>query len=264
MSGIAAALSYGRDSICLLLSRRPTGTQSCSLYCPNVRMLVANWGMQGADFVPITPYYNTSVLVGIGQRYHVIVQANPVSDGGGPPPTDDAFWIRTWKADCFRFNNSAVPPQVSPGYERSGILRYGNSQALPTTSSWPVGKNVSLDCSDETYTSLKPILPWTVGRPANDPLNQKFTVQIKFKQDTIFPLALFSIAGDDFNPLQIEYDNPIFLKLKYSGKWDPLWAVIPENYTSTDWVSSNPPHIIRCCAPKDPALTSHVLVRHLN
>lgn len=111
---------------------------------------------------------------------------------------------------------------------------------------------------------LKPILPWTVGRPANDPLNQKFTVQIKFKQDTIFPLALFSIAGDDFNPLQIEYDNPIFLKLKYSGKWDPLWAVIPENYTSTDWVSSNPPHIIRCCAPKDPALTSHVLVRHLN
>ena len=33
----------------------------------------------GADFVPIEPYYNTSVLIGIGQRYHVIVEADPVA-----------------------------------------------------------------------------------------------------------------------------------------------------------------------------------------
>jgi hypothetical protein len=201
-------------------------------------VLVADREMQGADFVPITPYKNTSVLVGIGQRYHVIVEAIPVSNGSGPPPTDDTYWIRTWKADCFRFNNSAIPPLVSPGYEKTGILRYGNSQDIPRSTNWPLKKNVSLDCSDETYSSLKPILPWKVGNPANDPLNTNLTVQIKFKQNTIFPLALFSIDGDDFNPLQIEYDNPIFLKLNYTGKWDPLWCVIPENYTSTDWVSS--------------------------
>ena len=30
-----------------------------------------------SDFVPIYSYQNTSVLVGIGQRYHIIVEANP-------------------------------------------------------------------------------------------------------------------------------------------------------------------------------------------
>ena len=30
-----------------------------------------------ADFVPIHSYWNTSVIVGIGQRYHAIVEADP-------------------------------------------------------------------------------------------------------------------------------------------------------------------------------------------
>jgi hypothetical protein len=46
------------------------------------------------------------------------------------------------------------------------------------------------------------------------------------------------MGGDDFNPLKIDYGNPIFLNLNYTGKWNPLWVVFPENYTNTDWVSS--------------------------
>ena len=56
----------------------------------------------------------------------------------------------------------------------------------------------------------------------------------------IFPLAFFSMGGgdDEYNPLKIDYSNPMFLNLNYSGKFNPLWVVFPENYTDTDWVSS--------------------------
>ena len=192
--------------------------------------------MVGADFVPIHNYTNTSVLVGIGQRYHVIVEASPQrNDKGLPAPTDGNFWIRTYKADCFFFFQA----NASLGYEKTGILRYGNSTAPPTSPAWTPWTNVSLNCSDETYSSLKPILPWTVAKPpANDPnggIGENFTVQFK-DSPLVFPLAKFSLAGDDFNPLQIDYGNPTFMHLNYTGKWDPLWVVTPENYTSTSWV----------------------------
>lgn len=174
---------------------------------------------------------NTSVLVGIGQRYHVIVEAKPNSTEN-PLPQDGNYWISTWRAECFRF------PSASKDYERSGILRYGSSDALPTTKPW---KGNALNCSDETYTSLKPVVPWNVPQvPANDPLGrvgENLTVQRQPGQGKIFPLASFSMGGDDFAPLQIEYGNPTFLKLKYTGEWNPLWVVFPENYTNTDWVS---------------------------
>ena len=32
-----------------------------------------------ADFVPIFPYFNTSLLVGVGQRYDVVVEAMPLA-----------------------------------------------------------------------------------------------------------------------------------------------------------------------------------------
>jgi Multicopper oxidase len=180
----------------------------------------------GADFVPIHSYWNTSVLVGIGQRYHVIVNATDPTKAGN-------YWIRTLKADCFRFNQG----KASRGYETTGILRYSSSQALPNTTKWD---NISTDCSDETYDSLRPIVPWEVGVPANDPtggVGENFTVMLKGGQSTIFPLALFSMGGPDFSPLQIDYGNPTFLNLNFSGKWDPLKVVIPENYKATDWVS---------------------------
>lgn len=190
----------------------------------------------GADFVPIHSYMNTSVRIGIGQRYHVIVTANPSADGG-PLPEDGNYWIRTWRAGC---GGPVIPAPVPANttYETSGILRYGSSQALPKTTAW---KNIDLSCFDEAYTSLKPVVPWSVGQPpANDPsggLGEKFNVQLK-KEPSIFPLALFSIGGEDFRPLQIDYSRPTLLKLNYTGGWDPLSVVIPENYTDNDWVSS--------------------------
>ncbi len=191
----------------------------------------------GADFVPIHPYVNTSVLVGIGQRYHVIVEADQKSNlPYNPIAGDGNYWIRTERADCFGSKST------SPNYMETGILRYNSSsKADPNTTRWgpnPYG-NISLRCSDETYSSLRPILPWAVGPSANAPpdgIGETFTVQAK-KDPHIYPLAVFSMGGDDFNPLFTDYNEPTFFKLNYTGKWDPLSVVLVENYTSTDWVS---------------------------
>ncbi|KAJ9613018.1 hypothetical protein H2200_002959 [Cladophialophora chaetospira] len=190
----------------------------------------------GSDFVPIHPYTNTSVLVGIGQRYHVIVEADPKANlPYNPVAADGNYWIRTERANCFGSSS------VAPDYMETGILRYNaSSKADPQTTRWgpnPYG-NISLRCSDETYSSLRPIVPWTVGPSANAPadeIGESFTVQAKPSPD-IFPLAIFSIGGDDFSPLMTEYSDPTFLKLNYTGKWNPLSVVIVENYTSTDWI----------------------------
>ena len=184
----------------------------------------------GADFVPIHPYPKDHVLIGIGQRYHIIVEANPQAGSENPLPSDGNFWIRTWRGDCFVF---AKP---DAGHEKAGILRYDSYlTATPTTTQWP---NVSTVCADEPYESLKPIVPWTIGRPANAaPGTIGENLSVIFDQDPdYFPLAKFSLGGDDFNPLRIDYSDPIFLRLNYTGEWDPLWVVYPENYTDDSWV----------------------------
>lgn len=186
----------------------------------------------GADFVPIEPYYNTSVLIGIGQRYHVIVEADPVAGLTNPLPDDGNFWIRTWVAD-----NCGTKPG-STGYEQTGILRYNiTSTSNPISKPWT---NISKQCSDETYSSLKPKLPWFVGQASNGNDGEEFDVTLN--QDAKpYPLATFSLepaSASGFTPLQINYSDPIFFHLdNFAGTWPKDWVFVPENYTSTDWVS---------------------------
>lgn len=55
----------------------------------------------------------------------------------------------------------------------TGILRYNaNNHATPTT----VNGSYSLKCSDEPYDKLKPILPWTVGKPSNERMTRPFSL----------------------------------------------------------------------------------------
>ncbi|KAI3396978.1 hypothetical protein diail_11378 [Diaporthe ilicicola] len=190
-----------------------------------------------SDFVPIEPYYTTSVLIGIGQRYRVIVEARPDDDddGSNPVPADGNFWIRTWGAD-----NCSQPGK--PGYERTGILRYdATSTSDPTSSQWP---NIPFACSDEPYTSLKPKRPWFVGPAANTEDGEQFNVESNVTKlqpgDKPFPLAQFSLSPEtssSFTPLQINYSHPIIQKLdNFSGNWPKQWVVIPENFNSSSWV----------------------------
>lgn len=153
------------------------------------------------------------------------------------------YWIRTWKASCFGFPGQYP---IRDGYERTGIVRYGDSKRDPRTEAWPRSK-VSLACSDETYTSLKPIFKWNINwtsdsAPANDKVNkigEVFDVQGFNRQPNLFPLASFALgrSGGGYVPMQIDYSNPTFFKLNYTGSWNPPAVIIPENYSSTDRVS---------------------------
>lgn len=179
-----------------------------------------------ADFVPIKPYRAESVLIGIGQRYHVILEASD------PNQDQCEYWIRTWRAKCFVF-----PQNGSANYETTGVLRYRD----PTTpvdipnNPWPINFN----CSDESPSDLQPVVSWPpITPPANDPqghIGENLTVQFRNSPD-IFPLAKFSMGGDSFNPLQINFGDPTFLHLNYTGLWPPLWVVFPENYTDDSFV----------------------------
>ena len=95
------------------------------------------------DLVPIVPYETESVLVSIGQRYDVIVEANAVADN---------YWLRAgWVTACSRNSNAA---------NITGIVRYDNtSTADPTSTGITVGSN----CGDEPLSSLVPYLAMNVG-----------------------------------------------------------------------------------------------------
>ena len=112
----------------------------------------------GADFVPIKPYYTESILVGIGQRYHVVVEARPSDDL--IPVEDQNYWIRNEVAhNCGRID------QPNP---LIGIIRYNSgSNKTPTTKKYIYDTT----CADEPLASLVPVVPWKVSAgptPAND------------------------------------------------------------------------------------------------
>ncbi|CAM1509014.1 Fc.00g027530.m01.CDS01 [Cosmosporella sp. VM-42] len=198
-----------------------------------------------SDFVPIEPYFNTSVLIGIGQRYNVIVEANPLAGDANPfpVPNDGNFWIRTWLAN--KCTSLKIP---GPGYEETGILRYNKSSTdMPRSLPWV---NISKACSDETYTSLRPKIPWFVGPAANaryDDDFEQFNVTLNTAAANTppfvhYPMAKFSLekASDsnvDFRPLQIDYGNPTIMHLNESVDDLPSkWVVIPEDYTEDQWI----------------------------
>ncbi|KAH6696779.1 multicopper oxidase-domain-containing protein [Plectosphaerella plurivora] len=195
-----------------------------------------------ADFVPIQPYHNTSILVGIGQRYNVIVEANPL-DEQHPLDPDGNYWIRTQVAKCFG------QQEGDPGYDQTGILRYDeSSDKNPTTKKW---HDVSTDCSDETYTSLNPILPWTVKAPSNGELQQamggngygqNFDVwRNAADKGRDYPLAVWTMDTTGQNTsMRVNYSEPIFLHLNPKDKiWpepEQLWRVEQENYKDNEWI----------------------------
>jgi hypothetical protein len=189
------------------------------------------------DFVPIIPYNTTSVLVGIGQRYNIIVEAKPVANGTRQPLDGHGnYWIRTYIAHCVDPLGHRIK-----GYELSGIIRYDNtSSADPTSKAWD---DITLDCSDEDYVNLIPVVPWQIGPAANGHGGQEFDITgLPDGEQPPYPVAFFSLQGQTppsntaYVPFRINYSDPTFLHLNNTGSWPTPWVVVPENYTSKDWV----------------------------
>lgn len=180
------------------------------------------------DFVAIHPYNTSSVTIGIGQRYNVVL----IADRGNT--SSSSFWMRAYRPKCFHANDNP-----SKNYELAGIVFYDDETNPPDPNAigWPIDTSPAA-CSDEPYGNLHPVVNWTVGDFTNQ--ESHLAVQIHkggVPDPTIFPLAMFSIGGENFNPLQIDYYNPIFLNMDSHGEWNPRWVVYPENYTASDWVS---------------------------
>ncbi|KAG8532519.1 uncharacterized protein KY384_002396 [Bacidia gigantensis] len=119
----------------------------------------------GADFVPVKPYVTDSVRVGIGQRYHVVVEAVPIVKSA-----NGNYWIRTTPAiACARFQD------INPD-DKTGIIRYDtNNTDDPTSAS----RDFSTECQDEPYKSLVPKVPWTVGKASNADADNQYFVNLR-------------------------------------------------------------------------------------
>ncbi|TQN66714.1 Laccase [Colletotrichum shisoi] len=198
-----------------------------------------NFTVVEADFVPVKPFNATSILIAIGQRYHVIVEATPVVNSSDPSanplPADGNYWIRTWVADACGLISGYIGDWEN--YMKTGILRYDNtSTADPTTEAW----HVSLECSDTAFNDLiEPVVPWKVGDPSNGEIGEQFNVD-NLTSAGPYATSFFSFERPDskeVTPFQTAYGNPTFLNLDNVGdEWPSGWVVVPENYTDEDWV----------------------------
>lgn len=104
------------------------------------------------DLVPVVPYVTDSVVLGGGQRYDVIVEANQAVDN---------YWMRSIKEDCnliFNSNKDNI----------RGIVRYEgvtDTTSDPTTTQ---SSDVPDTCYDTSLSSLVPHLNKTVGSATSE------------------------------------------------------------------------------------------------
>ncbi|KAK4443526.1 Cupredoxin [Podospora aff. communis PSN243] len=101
------------------------------------------------DFVPIVPYETTTLLLAVGQRYDVIVEADQ---------QEDNYWARAQPMlSCLAINLAAQNVRA--------IVRYDStSTATPGVKSvqWPMIDT----CRDENLSNLTPHIPHDVGPSA--------------------------------------------------------------------------------------------------
>lgn len=189
-----------------------------------------------ADFVPIKPYTTDKILVGIGQRYHVIVKANPVR-----AEKNGNYWMRTMPATkCSKFDRAPD--------EKMGIVRYSKEgeKKDPTSNRF----DFNFDCSDEPYDSLVPWRSWHVGNPANvDPNNKanknpkdtkkafKFVVGMTPSQGFPYvPDTKINRWDMHLAPFRINFSDPTILNHTQEAWPNHLDVVTMDNMEEDQWI----------------------------
>jgi FtsP/CotA-like multicopper oxidase with cupredoxin domain len=170
-----------------------------------------------ADFVPITPYNTTALRVNIGQRYNIVVVANPINS------SDTNFWIRTYQS-C-----GDVPDGLGKYYMNTGIISYDNSTGPdPTSTQWSNAQ--SPDCKDEPLQSILPIVPWNPPGPSNSDVARTISMGSPPPNLTNLNYAIYP-EGSKFQPLQAQWGNPTFINLQNTN-WPNLSVIVPENFSA--------------------------------
>ncbi|KAI9795000.1 MAG: hypothetical protein M1816_000020 [Peltula sp. TS41687] len=188
-----------------------------------------------SDFVPIEPYYADSVLVAIGQRYDVIVEARPSNDL--LPVEDQNYWIRTVVAhDCGTLDQPN--PEI-------GIIRYmAESTKTPTSKQYEFNTH----CNDEPLASLVPVVRKNI-ESREHPVNS-----LKPNEGDNYAIGIQDYTnpkpgephgphGDMYYwdmleaPMWADFANPTinFIQNK-SHIWSPDSAVVYEDYKKGSWI----------------------------
>ncbi|KAK4192346.1 putative laccase precursor [Podospora australis] len=202
------------------------------------------------DLVPIVPYITDSLVIGIGQRYDVII--------GCPHGQIGNFWIRTHPADgCNQFRrgtfSSRTNPPSYPLDTRTGILSYSghgrrslsasspNINTLPTTSAFP---NISLSCYSHDQALHRPIVPRTVPQQPINPLSlstfytalQTYPSTVPFQRGNYVRWLLRLNSTKEFlsgqqmhTPFSISYSNPTLLNLTRAAS-NPSYNIVNYPY----------------------------------
>jgi FtsP/CotA-like multicopper oxidase with cupredoxin domain len=158
------------------------------------------------DLVPIVPYAADSILLNMGQRYDVIVEANA---------TPGDYWLRgQWVEACMTNSN---PDSIT------GIVRYDNSStADPTTTS---SVTTAQSCGDEPYASLVPHVAIDVGT-----ISSTNTESLSFKFDTYFKWTL------NDSSLLLDWATPTLDRvLDGNLTWPTEYNIVSVNGSDSDW-----------------------------
>ncbi|KAL4898691.1 multicopper oxidase-domain-containing protein [Aspergillus ambiguus] len=192
----------------------------------------------GTDLVPVHPHETDRVRIGIGQRYHVIVETKKDVDD------NSAFWIRTHPSDgCHGFFPG--PPDG-----RQGILWYppnGNPDDKKAQKRIPETSSTMLDTSCRDMISYKPILEWRVDKPpliddeSDYDINQATIKLWRWNLTKDNPTAAddrvnYWKALDDH--VWVDYSHPSVNTISNNGEFGNHTAVMkakPSNPNKTVW-----------------------------
>lgn len=192
-----------------------------------------------ADFVSVKPFTVKSLVIGIGQRYTVVVQGLDDPLAGG---SNGKYWIRTHPADgCNAFRSGTFDSQSSPAEVfdvRTAYIQYSTApnDATPPKvqlSNEPCDKT----CMDMTMR-LEPVVNWTIPEtPLNNISESRFLPAFQsFNDSTLPPVGQYThwmlrlppdveipAAGRPFHqPLWLDFGKPTLL--------DPAGAIADAHY----------------------------------
>ena len=157
----------------------------------NIRVSLDNHAFQviSSDLIPIKPYVTQWVLLGVGQRYDVIINANQPAGN---------YWFRAEVAsDCASSNNF---------YGRS-IFSY-NETANTAPDLYPATSAFSIPtvCKDES-----PLVPWvpnTVGS-SDDFIKQAGNLQVDLSRQQVTTNGQNIVVwGVNLSAINVDWDKP--------------------------------------------------------
>lgn len=160
------------------------------------------------DLVPIVPFTTDSLLISIGQRYDVIVEAAQSSGN---------YWLRSgWVTGCSTNTNAA---------NITGIVRYDSSSTADPTSVSTV--TVSTSCGDEPVASLVPHLSMDVGTFATSAVSEGV---LSFAVTDYFHWTL------NDSSLLLDWSDPTTLRIFNNETiWPTNYNVLPLSVSDTEW-----------------------------